>query len=80
MLQHPCVIQYFDSFQFDSAMMIVMEYAPGGNLYSFLQSRQPHNLLQEEVKWIFNARDEPIQSIIGDVSKKKCIFKILVII
>lgn len=48
MLQHPFIIQYYDSFQHDTAMMIVMEYAPGGNLHAFLQSRLPDNLLPEE--------------------------------
>ena len=49
MLNHPFIIQYHESFLWDSAMMIVMEYAPGGNLHSYLQSRQPDNLLDEMV-------------------------------
>uniref|UniRef100_A0A2P2I285 non-specific serine/threonine protein kinase n=1 Tax=Hirondellea gigas TaxID=1518452 RepID=A0A2P2I285_9CRUS len=48
MLQHPFIIQYHNSFQHDNAMMIVMEYAAGGNLHAYLQSRLPNNLLQEQ--------------------------------
>ncbi|XP_045119284.1 serine/threonine-protein kinase Nek8-like [Portunus trituberculatus] len=48
MLQHPNVIEYFDNCLENNTMMIVMEYAPGGNLYDYLRSRGEGNLLQEE--------------------------------
>lgn len=48
MLQHPNVIEYFDNYLENNTMMIVMEFAPGGNLYDYLRSRGEGNLLQEE--------------------------------
>ena len=50
MLQHPNIIEYYDNYLQDNTMMIAMEYAPGGNLYDYLQSRGEGNLLQEEVR------------------------------
>ncbi|XP_018010472.1 serine/threonine-protein kinase Nek8 isoform X2 [Hyalella azteca] len=47
-LRHPFIIHYHNSFNHDSSLMIVMEYAAGGNLQSFLQSRLPSNFLQEQ--------------------------------
>ena len=49
MLQHPNIIEYYDSFIEHSTIMIVMEYAPGGNLYDYLQSRGSENYLEEKV-------------------------------
>ena len=46
MLNHPNVIRYYDSFEHDKAMMIVMEYAEGGTLYEHLQHQ--HDLMDEE--------------------------------
>ncbi|KAK3864146.1 hypothetical protein Pcinc_030134 [Petrolisthes cinctipes] len=48
MLQHPNIIEYYDNFIENNTMMIVMEYAPGGNLYDYLRTRGEGNLLQEE--------------------------------
>ncbi|CAL4160779.1 unnamed protein product, partial [Meganyctiphanes norvegica] len=48
MLKHPNIIEYYDNHIENMAMMIVMEYAPGGNLYDYLRSRGDGNLLQEE--------------------------------
>lgn len=48
MLQHPNIIEYYDNCLENNTMMIVMEYAPGGNLYDYLRSRGEGNLLQEE--------------------------------
>ena len=39
MLQHPNVIEYYDNFIQDQAMMIVMEYAAGGTLHDYLESK-----------------------------------------
>ncbi|CAM6055151.1 unnamed protein product, partial [Sphagnum tenellum] len=39
MLDHPNIIAYHESFLQDQAMMIVMEYAGGGTLYDFIESR-----------------------------------------
>ncbi|KAG0713065.1 Serine/threonine-protein kinase Nek8 [Chionoecetes opilio] len=48
MLQHPNIIEYYDNYLDVNTMMIMMEYAPGGNLYDYLRSRGEGNLLQEE--------------------------------
>ncbi|BFY99642.1 hypothetical protein BsWGS_02682 [Bradybaena similaris] len=47
MLHHPNIIQYFENFLEDKALMIVMEYAQGGTLLDFLQN-QNGCLLEEE--------------------------------
>lgn len=47
MLHHPNIIQYYENFLEDKALMIVMEYAQGGTLLDFLQSRNGC-LLEEE--------------------------------
>lgn len=47
-LKHPNIIAYYDSFTSDNSLMIVMEYAPGGTLYEFLQERN-EELMEEEV-------------------------------
>ena len=39
MLNHPNIIAYYDSFVEDKALMIVMEYAEGGTIFEYLQSR-----------------------------------------
>ncbi|KAG7153641.1 serine/threonine-protein kinase Nek8-like 1 [Homarus americanus] len=48
MLQHPNIIEYYENYLDNNTMMIVMEYAPGGNLYDYLRSHGEGNLLQEE--------------------------------
>ncbi|XP_068205822.1 serine/threonine-protein kinase Nek8-like isoform X2 [Palaemon carinicauda] len=48
MLHHPNIIEYYENFLENHTMMIVMEYAPGGNLYDYLRCRGEGNLLQEE--------------------------------
>ena len=40
MLHHPNVIEYFENFLQDKAMMIVMEYAAGGTLYDLYDWRE----------------------------------------
>lgn len=47
MLYHPNIIHHFDSFIADTTLNIVMEYAPGGTLYEFIQQRN-NKLLEEE--------------------------------
>ena len=39
MLDHPNIIKYYDSFLQDHAMMIVMEFAPGGTLADLLEEK-----------------------------------------
>ena len=48
MLKHPNIIAYYDNFVFEKALMIVMEYAPGGTLHDFIQERNDV-LLDEDV-------------------------------
>lgn len=47
-LKHPNIIAYFDNFVEEKSLMIVMEYAPGGTLFEFIQDRSGL-LLEEEV-------------------------------
>ncbi|XP_064624629.1 serine/threonine-protein kinase Nek8-like [Lineus longissimus] len=47
MLDHPNIIEYYENFLEDKALMIVMEYAQGGTLFEFLQQRNG-NLFEEE--------------------------------
>ncbi|XP_041360031.1 serine/threonine-protein kinase Nek8-like [Gigantopelta aegis] len=47
MLHHPNIIEYYENFLEDKALMIVMEYAQGGTFLEYLQSRN-NNLLEEE--------------------------------
>lgn len=53
MFQHPNIIEYYDNYLENNTIMIVMEYAPGGNLYDYLRSRGEGNLLQEEVWGVY---------------------------
>ena len=55
MLHHPNVIEYYENFLQDKAMMIVMEYAAGGTLYDLLESRkrEGRHLEEEELAHIF---------------------------
>lgn len=48
MLHHPNIIGYYDSFTAEKSLMIVMEYAPGGTVYDYLQHRLSQNMLLEE--------------------------------
>ncbi|XP_043820268.1 serine/threonine-protein kinase Nek8 isoform X4 [Dromiciops gliroides] len=47
LLSHPNVIEYYENFLEDKALMIAMEYAPGGTLAEFIQKRC-NSLLDEE--------------------------------
>ena len=47
-LKHPNIIAYFDNFVEEKSLMIVMEYAPGGTLFEFIQDRSGV-LMEEEV-------------------------------
>ncbi|XP_048649893.1 serine/threonine-protein kinase Nek8 isoform X2 [Marmota marmota marmota] len=47
LLNHPNVIEYYENFLEDKALMIAMEYAPGGTLAEFIQKRC-NSLLEEE--------------------------------
>ena len=47
-LKHPNIIAYFDNFVEEKSLMIVMEYAPGGTLFEFIQDRNGV-FMEEEV-------------------------------
>ncbi|XP_054857967.1 serine/threonine-protein kinase Nek8 isoform X2 [Eublepharis macularius] len=47
LLNHPHVIEYYENFLEDKALMIAMEYAPGGTLAEFIHKRG-NSLLDEE--------------------------------
>nr|XP_045015578.1 serine/threonine-protein kinase Nek8 isoform X2 [Jaculus jaculus] len=47
LLNHPNVIEYYENFLEDKALMIAMEYAPGGTLAEFIHKRC-NSLLEEE--------------------------------
>ncbi|KAL4236853.1 Serine/threonine-protein kinase Nek8 [Mactra antiquata] len=53
MLSHPNIIEYYENFLEDKAMMIVMEYAPGGTLLDYLQSQGTTLLEEEEILHFF---------------------------
>eukprot|EP00037_Helgoeca_nana_P030767 m.383513 g.383513 ORF g.383513 m.383513 type:complete len:265 (-) comp28261_c2_seq1:1516-2310(-) len=53
MLNHPNIISYFDSFFEEKALMIVMEYAEGGTIFEFLQSRNGELLDEKEILHYF---------------------------
>uniref|UniRef100_A0A674N432 Serine/threonine-protein kinase Nek8 n=1 Tax=Takifugu rubripes TaxID=31033 RepID=A0A674N432_TAKRU len=47
LLNHPNIIEYYENFLEDKALMIVMEYAPGGTLADYIQKRC-NSLLDED--------------------------------
>ncbi|XP_070591604.1 serine/threonine-protein kinase Nek8 isoform X5 [Erythrolamprus reginae] len=47
LLHHPHIIEYYENFLEDKALMIAMEYAPGGTLAEFIRKRG-NSLLDEE--------------------------------
>ncbi|KAH7935277.1 hypothetical protein HPB52_005702 [Rhipicephalus sanguineus] len=49
MLHHPNIIAYYDSFLEEKSLAIVMEYAPGGNLYDYLKQRGRALLSERQV-------------------------------
>lgn len=53
MLSHPNIIAYYDSFVEDKALMIVMEYAEGGTIFEFLQSRDGELLSEDDIMYLF---------------------------
>ncbi|CAH1244165.1 NEK8 [Branchiostoma lanceolatum] len=53
MLHHPNIIEYYESFLEDKALMIVMEYAPGGTIFEYLQQRGNALLDEEEILQFF---------------------------
>jgi NIMA (never in mitosis gene a)-related kinase 1/4/5 len=48
-LAHPNIVHYFESFEESAILYIAMEYADGGDLYSFLRIRKPGNYLEESL-------------------------------
>ncbi|XP_048413487.1 serine/threonine-protein kinase Nek8 isoform X3 [Stegostoma tigrinum] len=46
LLNHPNIIEYYENFLEDKALMIAMEYAPGGTLADYIQKR--NSLLDED--------------------------------
>lgn len=53
MLSHPNIIEYYENFLEDKALMIVMEYAQGGTLLDYLQSQNGRLLEEEEILHFF---------------------------
>lgn len=53
MLNHPNIIEYYENFLEDKALMIVMEYAQGGTLLDFLQMQNNRLLEEEEILHFF---------------------------
>ncbi|KAJ8040924.1 Serine/threonine-protein kinase Nek8 [Holothuria leucospilota] len=53
MLEHPNIIEYYENFLEDKALMIVMEYAEGGTLFDYLQQRGNALLDEDEVLYLF---------------------------
>ncbi|XP_069801643.1 serine/threonine-protein kinase Nek8 isoform X1 [Dendropsophus ebraccatus] len=47
LLSHPNIIEYYENFLEDKALMIAMEYAPGGTLAEYIQKRC-NSLLDED--------------------------------
>ncbi|XP_062241178.1 serine/threonine-protein kinase Nek8 [Platichthys flesus] len=47
LLHHPNIIEYYENFLEDKALMIAMEYAPGGTLADYIQKRC-NSLLDED--------------------------------
>ncbi|XP_071848979.1 serine/threonine-protein kinase Nek8-like [Apostichopus japonicus] len=52
MLEHPNIIEYYENFLEDKALMIVMEYAEGGTLFDYLQQRGNSLLDEDEVLYL----------------------------
>ncbi|XP_006811323.1 serine/threonine-protein kinase Nek8-like [Saccoglossus kowalevskii] len=53
MLDHPNIIEYYENFLEDKALMIVMEYAEGGTLFEYLQQKGNNLLEEEEILHLF---------------------------
>jgi len=56
MLRHPNIIEYYESFLHERAMMIVMEFAAGGTLHDLIQSRAKEAIYfeeEEEIAFLF---------------------------
>ncbi|EGR28202.1 protein kinase domain protein [Ichthyophthirius multifiliis] len=51
-LNHPNIIQYYDSFQENELVFIVLDYAQNGNLYSYLQKKK-HFSEKEAFKFFY---------------------------
>ncbi|XP_030851438.1 serine/threonine-protein kinase Nek8 [Strongylocentrotus purpuratus] len=49
MLDHPNIIEYYENFLEDKALMIVMEYAEGGTVFEYLQQRGNALIEEDEV-------------------------------
>lgn len=54
LLNHPNIIEYYENFLEDKALMIAMEYAPGGTLAEYIQKR--NSLLDEDTIMHFFAQ------------------------
>jgi len=53
MLNHPNIVEYYESFIEEQAIIIVMEYVPGGTLLEFLQQRKNNLLGEKEILHLF---------------------------
>jgi len=52
-LQHPHIVEYYENFLEDKALMIVMEYMEGGTLFDYLQQQNGQLLEEKEILRIF---------------------------
>lgn len=54
-LNHPNIIQYFDSFSKNGTLYIVMEYASKGTLFELIQATRPNRLTPQVISY-FNKK------------------------
>jgi protein-serine/threonine kinase len=47
--KHPLVASFYDSFQTESHLCLIMEYCEGGNFYEFVKSQPNHALSENQV-------------------------------
>eukprot|EP00041_Stephanoeca_diplocostata_P037459 m.1419703 g.1419703 ORF g.1419703 m.1419703 type:complete len:1947 (-) comp25041_c0_seq7:305-6145(-) len=65
MLDHPNVIRYFDCFEDNGTLQIEMEYADGGTLAQYLESRKKRQIKEQHVRVIFRQIVDAIHYIHG---------------
>ena len=62
MLHHPNVIEYFENFLQDKAMVIVMEYAAGRNLHQYLFKKPiPQNSNERKQQNLLDSKGDSLQ-------------------
>lgn len=53
LLKHPNLIRLIDVLENPLEITIVMEYAPGGDLFDYIVTREKHKLTEEQAKPLF---------------------------